>query len=558
MAAQRGAPTRGYRKGGGCYWRTPAAAAVAFFVSSAYLNLQLLQFASMQIAPRAVPADDAPRPAFSNDAIGARSSEAGEGRHLRVVAFCACPARGKSELDVQSGKWRPFHTALQRMAALVPEIAYIGMFDGREGPCEPKIEEWWAHNTDMRGNGTVQALEVLYTDGHGEQCYPPRNLALETGPPSPPKWVGGLHLPSASPVNVKVGRRRLEDWGEVNQARNRRCDPMDSSVVYLYRSRTLWDAVQEANCTVVHYPAALMYAQHYLAYRMEEGTAGRNETIASILSRTLTESKARKILESKSQFSLLLTMTTMQAKYSADALVRHALCHLLTKRRPERPCHAVRSWKKQGIENLSAPLERFQGSTYKVQKPYKFVIAMPNRFQEGYIAEKTMHPYFANAVAVTSIPRIGKYVNAAGMITCDISPAELEKVERYNVGYFMWMPFNTTPEMWESRKVMPIEYDPYANDGQGDKPILDFAIKTWEEALKPCVDEVVRLDEDDEAFIQKIMQPYVQRGGEGSLFDGTYVALSLLGWFVQAESPLVSGLEGKIARLGTMRDQTAG
>ena len=105
---------------------------------------------------------------------------------------------------------------------------------------------------------------------------------------------------------------------------------------------------------------------------------------------------------------------------------------------------------------------------------------------------------------------------------------------------------------------MPIKYDPYANDRQGDKPVLDFAIKAWEHAWKPCVDEVVRLDEDDEAFIQKIMQPYVLKGGESSLFDWTYVALSLLGWFVEAESPLVSGLEGKIARLGTMRDQTAG
>lgn len=366
-------------------------------------------------------------------------------------------------------------------------------------------------------------------------------------------------MPSgSSSVSAKVGRRKLEEWGEVNQARNRRCDPADRGVVYLYRSRTLWDAAQEANCTVVHYPAVLMYAQHYLAYRTEEGTAGRNETLASMLSRTLTESEARRVLESKTHFSLLLTLTTMQPKYSADALVRHALCHLLTERRPERPCHAVRTWKKQGIQNLPVPPERLQGSTYKVQRPYKFVIAMPNRFQEGYIAEKTMHPYFANAVAVTSIPHIGRYVNAAGMITCDVPPAQLEKVQRYNVGHFLWMPFNTTPDMWEGGKVMPIEYDPYADDGRGDQPILDFAIETWEEALKPCVDEVVRLDEDDGAYIRKIMQPYVRGGGEGSLFDGTYVALSMLGWFVQAESPLVSGLEGKIARLGTMRDQTAG
>eukprot|EP00573_Skeletonema_grethae_P004493 CAMPEP_0201696478 /NCGR_PEP_ID=MMETSP0578-20130828/8136_1 /ASSEMBLY_ACC=CAM_ASM_000663 /TAXON_ID=267565 /ORGANISM="Skeletonema grethea, Strain CCMP 1804" /LENGTH=62 /DNA_ID=CAMNT_0048182477 /DNA_START=14 /DNA_END=198 /DNA_ORIENTATION=+ len=61
---------------------------------------------------------------------------------------------------------------------------------------------------------------------------------------------------------------------------------------------------------------------------------------------------------------------------------------------------------------------------------------MPNHFQDGYIAEKTLNPYLARSVAITSIPNIGQYVNADGMISCHLPEEELRKVQMYYKGKF--------------------------------------------------------------------------------------------------------------------------
>ena len=50
-------------------------------------------------------------------------------------------------------------------------------------------------------------------------------------------------------------------------------------------------------------------------------------------------------------------------------------------------------------------------NTYKVQGPFKFVIAMPNEMSNGYLVEKTVHPYLAGSLAISAVPDIGKYVN---------------------------------------------------------------------------------------------------------------------------------------------------
>ena len=351
------------------------------------------------------------------------------------------------------------------MSELIP-LWYAGMYpyssNGEEkASCEDQIEQWMVRELQRRqilAANITTAIEVIYI-GQNKQQHRFLNDALvgQSKSKEPNKWVGGMHTPSQR-THFK---RFIRNWGEVASSKLWKCSPDDYSIIHAYRSRQLWTEAQEENCAVIHLPVIMAYAKSMLKYRIENGVSPPNETLISLLTHQRTLDEARQSFNFKSKFCIMITMTTFQPRYSTDALVRHALCRLLTKQ--YKPCVAVRSWKGENMKNIS--LEKPIGATYKSMLDFKFVITMPNHFQDGYIAEKTLHPYFANSVAITSIPNIGKYVNAQGMIACRLPEEELRKVQAYYKGSFRWMPFNTTPDMWQSNgEIKPIKYDPYANN----------------------------------------------------------------------------------------------
>ncbi|KAL7552315.1 hypothetical protein ACHAWF_015536 [Thalassiosira exigua] len=207
--------------------------------------------------------------------------------------------------------------------------------------------------------------------------------------------------------------------------------------------------------------------------------------------------------------------------------------------------------------NLTGAYSNHLEDTYKIQE--EFIFTMTNHFKDGYLAEKTLNPYLANSVAINAIPSIGQYVNAQGMITCHVPKEDLRKVQQYYRGNsFKWMPFSTTPDTWEDGSVRPIKYDPYADENKGDEPVLAFAKSQWEDVLMPCIEEIKRIDNDDDAYIENLMQPYLLNGGRNSIFDGTYIAFSMLRWFLWANSPLVNRLADRIQGLEGMVEQTPG
>ena len=294
------------------------------------------------------------------------------------------------------------------------------------------------------------------------------------------------------------------------------------------------------------------------------GDSPANETVLSMLTRRRSPEEARRVLNSKTHFCLIPTLTTMKPQYSVDALVRHAMARLITERHKE--CVRLPMWKGGADEvmarhNLTGLRSGPQGphNTYKMQLPFKFVIAMPNEVSDRYLVEKILHPYLADAVAITLTPDVGKYANAGVVVPCKIDPGEVARVREYYRGNCRWMPFNTTPDAWaRDPGIQPIEYSPYAKDGIRDKPVLEFVTALWEEALRPCVDKVIRLDGDDESFIGKLTEPFLLNEGHRSLFDGTYLAISMFRWFSWAESPLVEGLDGSMESLEGMLEQTPG
>lgn len=376
--------------------------------------------------------------------------------NVRIIALC--------------GRSSHFDAAFRKISEWLPRISYAGMFQPSENGtspqtqrtwCENKIEQWVSLELQRRQIPTSKStsIEVVYSDDNKFKQKSTLNITLVGQSKEPPKWEGGMHTPS----QLTHFQRVIHSWGEVAWSKGVKCSK-DDSKLHVYRSRQLWSVAQEEDCAVVHLPAILPYMEGFLNKFIQTGLYPTNETMTSLLSRRLTHDQARQSLRSKSSFCILITMTTFQPRYSTDALVRHALCRLLTKHYKQ--CAAVHSWK--GINKQNITVQKGLENAHEAMRDYKFVITMPNHFQDGYIAEKTLHPYLARSVAITSIPNIGQYVNADGMIACHLPEEELRKVQMYYKGNFKWMPFNTTPEMWDSEdEIKPVKYDPYANNSMG-------------------------------------------------------------------------------------------
>lgn len=233
-------------------------------------------------------------------------------------------------------------------------------------------------------------------------------------------------------------------------------------------------------------------------------------------------------------------------------MVRHALCDLLTEQ--YKPCDHLVSWKGD-VDRLESKLNittrdpgtngggQFRYDTAPLYSRYKFVLALNNALWQGYMTEKEINPYLAQSVAVVGTPDYHKMANVDRVVHCNIPQNVLVDAGRWAKGN-SFMPFNTTPDDWKrDPTIQPI---PFVLEN--DEDLLQFAKNKFSKALQPCIDEIKRLDQDDEAYVQKLMQPYLLKY-ENSLFDGTYVAKGILQWLLTMGSPLMIGLESRLQRI---------
>jgi hypothetical protein len=167
---------------------------------------------------------------------------------------------------------------------------------------------------------------------------------------------------------------------------------------------------------------------------------------------------------------------------------------------------------------------------------------MANEISDGYLVEKTIHPYLANSIAISASPSLPKYLNGNRPVICSVPKKDLDYVDQYRKdGGKAWMPFNTTQDDWgKDTSIQPIPFHL-----ERDEPLIEFVADQWTEALQPCIDEIVRLDRDDESYIAKLTEPFVTTF-ENSLFDGSYVGVALLKWLAHMNSPVTVGIENMI------------
>mmetsp|Transcript_27746 Transcript_27746/g.67488 ORF Transcript_27746/g.67488 Transcript_27746/m.67488 type:complete len:192 (-) Transcript_27746:159-734(-) len=149
-------------------------------------------------------------------------------------------------------------------------------------------------------------------------------------------------------------------------------------------------------------------------------------------------------------------------------------------------CRRDRSIKKsaRGKESYMDEAVRWFGS-------YKFVIAFENNWRKGYLTEKIINAVLANTVPIYfGAPDILDYVNPKRFIRCELDTQKLTEFGR------MKFKDPSSREKW---------------------------VKTNLNGLEECVQEVKRIDQDDDAYKAMISEPFFYGNTlEDSPFDYAY------------------------------------
>lgn len=268
---------------------------------------------------------------------------------VRLLFFCHCEEKPHIEA---------FALALQRIPTIAPQntrmyshiIHSQSADDNTKVLCEDEIERLVGQAA--AGQASV-ASQVFYSERFSTVCHKTRKINI---PPlqvkghgqssfnhSAGEWAGGAHLVAHS---SEASITHLRDWGEVWQSKNVKCNPADASTLHTYRSRGITES-QKQQCNVIHLPTIIRWALDI--HKKRSLDLNSNESLKEMLTHRLSYDEAKAELRKKDKFCGLVTLTTWKDFYPIDALVRHALCRLLT--RQYKQCDALAAWKGEYCEN---------------------------------------------------------------------------------------------------------------------------------------------------------------------------------------------------------------
>ena len=145
----------------------------------------------------------------------------------------------------------------------------------------------------------------------------------------------------------------------------------------------------------------------------------------------------------------------------------------------------------------------------------------------GYITEKIMNGLLADTVPIYwGAPDISEYFNMDRIVHC----GALEGSEGLKKFRSLPRPRNAT-------------------DGE---QTIQQGRELLREAMKPCIDEVLELENNPERFIWKISQPILPGNGkiEGSYFDLDHIASKAHSVMSVYDSPLVEDVREKFTQHG--------
>jgi hypothetical protein len=268
----------------------------------------------------------------------------------RLLFFCHCAD------DPHTSNAKVFSLALERIPHLVPDahitshvIRAKSMDGGKTSDifCEDEVERLIAQTEQSNSFASDVSSHVFYTERFSSTCHKLRKMHTSKKVRSmirqqhklnhSESWIGGSHL---VPYPQEIPATHLRDWGEVWQSKGVSCDPSRIDTLHTYRSKGVTEN-QHGMCNMIHVPTIIRWALDIHERRSLELVA--NETLKEMLTRRLTYKDAKEELEKKDKFAGLVTLTTWKDLYPVDALVRHALCRLLT--RQYKPCDALAAYK---------------------------------------------------------------------------------------------------------------------------------------------------------------------------------------------------------------------
>ena len=246
----------------------------------------------------------------------------------------------------------------------------------------------------------------------------------------------------------------LYQSGEVFSSLDRKsCNHLDS-VIY----RSLEN--QQSGCPTIHFLQSISH---------EKQRDNRKTQYYPSQIKTLPKPAPRK------KFCALITrMVFRRTHYKvSDALIRHGLARLLSEyKQCERPrCNGL---------DLDA---------HKCMTQYKFVITMENTVEEGYFSEKLLNGVLSNAIPIYfGAPDIGKYVNAKRFVLCNQNESFLRRIRKdYKRPHFL--------------------FGNFTKDNQPtDTQLVDWIAEQMRVKFRKCINEIIRLDQDDVAYEKKRSQ----------------------------------------------------
>eukprot|EP00912_Choanoflagellata_sp_UC4_P002184 UC4_evm1s1383 len=184
-------------------------------------------------------------------------------------------------------------------------------------------------------------------------------------------------------------------------------------------------------------------------------------------------------------FCVFVVKAAFQPRYyNAEGLVRQAFHRLLSE---------YKTCDKPGQSNVPK-CEGTDLDVFKCFKGYKFSITMENTQAEGYLSEKLFNGVMGDTVPVYhGAPDIYKYVNSKRILFCNVSKATIRKMNTY---------YERRNRKWVGKVFEN-------NPNPSDEELISWATEFLRDEMTPCVNEVIRLDNDDDAYQAILKEPFL-------------------------------------------------
>lgn len=281
--------------------------------------------------------------------------------------------------------------------------------------------------------------------------------------------------------NLSVDQIVLRVKGEVFESHS--CPTTDMSQITAFRALS-----SDRQCHWLHFLqlSKFLYDTYPSAAR---------ERFRALLARRPTHAEAQAIVATKRHFAAFGFGKFRLNVYHGDYVVRHAFVELL-RRRNIGEIHALGGFSGQKFSRRSCPGTFTEMHT--CLQPYRFAIVMENSNFPGYVSEKLLNAFLAQAVPIYfGAEDVSTYFNEHAMIVCRITAEETVVLRAAHRNNYPMLAQKT------------------------DAAIVEWAISTVEHSLRSCIDQAVRLANDSDAYLRMLTaHPLAQLRAERTYIDG--------------------------------------